>query len=70
MVAAIEAAGIGAVGSEAAGSATDATLESTAFSAPADGFAASSARRLNADIRETANAAVAIILILTLIVAS
>jgi hypothetical protein len=66
----IEAAGIAATGSGAAGSATAATLESTAFSSAAGVFAASSARRFNADIRKTANAAVAIILALNLIVAS
>jgi hypothetical protein len=67
MAAAIEAAGIGA-----AGSALDVALESTALSspAPADGFAASSARSKDAGIRKMANAAVAIILALNLIVAS
>jgi hypothetical protein len=70
MAAAIEASGMGAYGSEAAGSATAAKLESAAFSSPADGFAASSARSKNAGIRKMANAAVAIILALNLIVAS
>jgi hypothetical protein len=70
MAAAIDAWGIGASGSQASGSTTDAELESTAFASPADGFAAASARRLNADISNTANAAVAIILKFDLIVAS
>jgi hypothetical protein len=70
MAAAIDAWGIGASGSQASGSATDAELESTAFPSPADGFAAASTRRLKADISNTANAAVAIILKFDLIVAS
>ncbi|MGD0521714.1 MAG: hypothetical protein ABSA48_10710 [Terracidiphilus sp.] len=70
MAAAIEADGMGADGSKASGLATTATLESTALSSPVDGFAASSAQRLNAGIRKMANAAVAIILALNLIVAS
>jgi hypothetical protein len=70
----IEAAGSGAAGSTAAGSAAAAALEleSAALSllAPVDGFAASSARSKNTGIRNMANAAVAIILALNLIVAS
>jgi hypothetical protein len=72
MAAAIEAAGIGFAGSDTDESLKDAILESTALSsfAPVKGFAASSAKRLNEGIRKTANAAVAIILTLNLIVAS
>jgi hypothetical protein len=69
-MAAIENSGRGASGSEAAGSATDAELDSAAFASPVDGLAAAAARRLNADINKTANAAVVIILRLDLIVAS
>jgi hypothetical protein len=58
MAAAIEAAGIGADGSAAAGSAL------------VDGFSAASARRLNAGIKSAANAAVAIIFTLNFIVVS
>jgi hypothetical protein len=72
MAAAIDAVGIGADGSEAAGSAAAAELDSTVLSslAPADVVADSSARSKNAGISETANAAVAIILTFNLIVAS
>jgi hypothetical protein len=70
MAAAIEDSGMGANGSEALGLAAITTLESTALSIPVDGFAPSSARRLNADIRKMANAAVAINFVLNLIVAS
>jgi hypothetical protein len=72
MAACIEAAGIGAAGRDADGSAEEAMLESAALSsfAPVKGFAAASAIRLNAGIRETANAAVAIILTLNLMFAS
>jgi hypothetical protein len=70
MAAAIEGSGIGASGSAAAGSATDAEPESTAFSPAADEFAAATAGRLTEDMNKTANAAVAIILRLDLIVAS
>jgi hypothetical protein len=58
MAAGVESAGIGAGGSAAAGSAL------------ADGFAAASARRLNAGIKSAANAAAAIIILLNFIVVS
>jgi hypothetical protein len=63
----VEPAGIGT-----ACPALDATLESTALSspAPADDFAASSAWSKSVDISKTANAAVAIILVFNLTVAS
>jgi hypothetical protein len=65
------AAAIEAMGSGAPGSTLDETLESTALLSAAPGaFAASSARRLNADTRKMADAAVAINLALNLIVAS
>jgi hypothetical protein len=68
----IAAAGIGADGIPSGGSATETALEGTAESpvTPADTLAAPSAQRLNADIKKTANAAVAIILVFDLIVAS
>jgi hypothetical protein len=67
-----EADGIGADGIASGNSATEGMLEATAESpaAPTDGFAASSARRLNPDIKKTANATVAIIFVVDLIVAS
>src|ERR1039458_2197327 len=68
----IAAAGIGADGIPSGGSATETALEATAESpgTPAGAFAAPSAQRLNADMKKIANAAVAIILALNLIVAS
>jgi hypothetical protein len=65
MAAAIEDSGIGA-----SGSAAYTALAAAAFSLPADGVAAPSAETLNADIRKTTKAAVAINLALNLIVAS
>src|ERR1039458_3633028 len=68
----IAAAGIGADGIPSGGSAAETALEETAESpgTPAGVFAAPSAQRLNADMKKIANAAVAIILALNLIVAS
>jgi hypothetical protein len=60
----------GEMGSGAAESEAAATLESIAISSTADAFAASSAQRFKASIMKTADAAVAIILALNLIVAS
>ncbi|HXR40443.1 MAG TPA: hypothetical protein VN776_15185 [Terracidiphilus sp.] len=64
------AAAIEAAGSAAAGPATAAALESTAFVSSVDGFRVSSAQRLNADTRKAANIPVANFLELNLIVAS
>lgn len=68
----IENEGIGAEGIALGSSALEASLEATAGSplTPTDGFAASSALRLNADIKKMAHAAVAIIFVVDLIVAS
>ena len=67
-----EDAGISAAGDTPAGSAATPTLESAALSslAPVDGFAASSAHIKSGGIRKTANAAVAIVFRLNLIVVS
>ena len=69
MAAAIEDSGIGASGSQQADQ-RQLRWNDGLLAALADGFAAPSAERLNADMRKTANAAVAIILALNLIVAS
>jgi hypothetical protein len=63
---------MGADGISSSGSATGTGLEAADESpeTPAGAFAASSAQRLNADMEKKANAAVAIILALNLIVAS
>jgi hypothetical protein len=68
----IAAAGIGADGIPSGGSATGTALEATAGSpvTPVAGPAAPSARSMNALMRKIANAAVAIILALNLIIAS
>jgi hypothetical protein len=63
----IEASRIGTKNIGVAGSAAP---ESRALPSLPDGFAGPSASRLNADIRKIANAAVAIVLALNLIVAS
>jgi hypothetical protein len=72
IAASIANAGIGAAGNAAAGSAATDELESAALSslAPVGGFAASSAPNKNVGIRKTANAAVAIVFTLNLIVVS
>jgi hypothetical protein len=72
MAASIENDGIGADGNTAAGSAGTDELESTDLSSlkPVEGFSAAKALSKNVGVRKTANAAVAIVFTLNLIVVS
>jgi hypothetical protein len=72
MAAAIEDAGIGTGGNAAAGSAATDELESATLSslAPVEGFSAVLALSKKVGVRKTANAAVAIVFTLNLIVVS